>query len=443
MTVSIRSAPFVRAVDLSLELHVCDLRGADDDDATERVREEADLVWDQLNDDERAAIRGLAVDFNWTLGRGLPSARGVPLDPNGAVRMASLAQEERWLEYLQMLREILPSLPPHHTSGLALLRSTAWHELGFTRVALRFTQFAREADPQSEEARRRHLVFLAEVDPKEAEALSWEAVRNFPLHPPTEVIEAASQLATTFDSRESNEDAMAAWGLLAGALSHAVTICEQRRDPSDELGVAAGHYVLGHAFRRLEDIDAARVHYDFALRICPDRADWLVGRGTLLYPIDPPAAVDDLERANLLGYTIALAQLYLAHHYLLAGRWDDCLRASSRGIQLSSSNQLRAALYEFSAIALFETGASSAEALRTFEIARLLDPENDRIVENLARFLALVDTGRASPSDRRALHLSALAKLKTQILGPLDAEYALSRHETRAKAAYARLAPAA
>jgi hypothetical protein len=136
-----------RCARLLLELHCLIGEGRGDTDQADRLRDEMDPLWDQLDERERDRIGGLSEDLH-----GLREARPAPLPmDHPAVRawrgqaLAAYQQSQGGNvdDLLALLRRPYPAEVPAHV--IRLLQARCWQRLGVPAVALVFLQAAEQS----------------------------------------------------------------------------------------------------------------------------------------------------------------------------------------------------------------------------------------------------------------------------------------------------------
>jgi hypothetical protein len=147
--------------------------------------------------------------------------------------------------------------------------------------------------------------------------------------------------------------------------------------------------LLGFCHEFLGNTGAAVASYSLGLRANPNNDALLVARGLLRYGASP-AAVTDFERAVRLGSPVVWPYLFLAHHELTAGRFEQCRAMCELGLRRRGSKIAKSQLEEWRAIAQAELGFPRDSVRAAFEQALRLDPSNELARRNLAAFEASV-----------------------------------------------------
>jgi tetratricopeptide (TPR) repeat protein len=141
--------------------------------------------------------------------------------------------------------------------------------------------------------------------------------------------------------------------------------------------------------------DAARC-FDEALRLDPNNDAVLTARGILFYGRDSTRAAADFYEAVALQPQIAWPYLFLAHYYVTHGRYEACLAMCEQALRFPSTDRARANSYEWMAISQAMLGFERQTVRSSFQQARRLAPENERIRRNEAA----LERSPRQPSDR-------------------------------------------
>jgi hypothetical protein len=136
-----------RCARLLSRLHGLIAEGQGDSDQADRLRDEMDPLWDEMDEHERDRIRGLSEDLHG-LQEGKPAPVSMDRPAVGAWRRQILAGYQRSLSgdvdnLLGLLRGPYPSEVPAHV--VRLLQSRCWQRLGVPDVGLLFLQAAEQS----------------------------------------------------------------------------------------------------------------------------------------------------------------------------------------------------------------------------------------------------------------------------------------------------------
>src|SRR4051812_23789023 len=132
-------------------------------------------------------------------------------------------------------------------------------------------------------------------------------------------------------------------------------------------------------------MQAALEYYSRGLRADPYNDGQLVARGMLLYG-SSPRAVTDFELAIRNRSPVVWPYFFLAHHYLLSGRFEECRSMCELASRMPATDAVKSELAEWTAISQSELGFPVEMIRASFENSIRLDPSNDRARRNLAAF---------------------------------------------------------
>jgi tetratricopeptide (TPR) repeat protein len=156
---------------------------------------------------------------------------------------------------------------------------------------------------------------------------------------------------------------------------------------------------LGICHELLGNSGAAVDCFSRGLQANPDNDGLLVARGILLYGTSP-RAITDFEQAVELGSSVVWPYLFLAHHYLITNRFEQCRGMCETGLGMRASDTARSQLEEWRAIAQAELGFPAEFVRAAFDAALRLDPSNELARRNQDAFEAFLRAPHTSPSSR-------------------------------------------
>jgi cytochrome c-type biogenesis protein CcmH/NrfG len=107
-----------------------------------------------------------------------------------------------------------------------------------------------------------------------------------------------------------------------------------------------------------------------------------------------PRAITDLEFAIQYGSPDFLPYFLLAHHYVVTGRYQDCLDMCYRATRRQPSAVIQSELAEWTAVAQAELGLPAKSVRASLEKAIRLDPSNDRARHHLDQFETTIRSAR-------------------------------------------------
>jgi tetratricopeptide (TPR) repeat protein len=129
-----------------IKLHNEIREGRGDDNAAEEYRDQLDIYWSKLTEDEIDLLDNLSGDLYMLSDREIKLPLDADEDVSAVDQQAFQAfKDKRWLETLALLRRDV--LPPAHV--VAYARARCWDALGFSDAALCFLEWAAARQPQS------------------------------------------------------------------------------------------------------------------------------------------------------------------------------------------------------------------------------------------------------------------------------------------------------
>ena len=362
-----------------LRLHQLTVEGRDESPDADAVRDSLDLPWRALTDTERGGIQGLSADLYdiSELIAGGPREMNPQAQKNLAEAFEAKHRGE-WERALELLRRWSKYIAP---ALLSYLRGGIWLVAGFPEVGAVFFEHAASLEPDNANYAAIFLLCLAQSDSRRAREMAEHILRTPKKHSPSLVIMAGD--VEFYATREMAElDAAAVFRSLIPVLTQALPEIPQDEKRSVYL---MGLVLLAFCHEHLGEVDAAHGYYTRGLRLEPSHDAMLTGRGILTYG-KSPQSTSDLEQAVKLGSSLVWPYFFLAHHYLLNNRYEECRRLCDRALQMNASQTIQSQLSEWLAIAEAELGFSPERVLATFEQALRLDPSNDMARQNLDRY---------------------------------------------------------
>jgi tetratricopeptide (TPR) repeat protein len=135
-------------------------------------------------------------------------------------------------------------------------------------------------------------------------------------------------------------------------------------------------------FSAISDFKNAERCYEAALRLQPKDEAILTHRGIVLYGRDPTRAAADFEEAIDLRADFVWPYFFLAHYYMTAGRYGDCLSMTTRALALPANAKVQARCIEWRAICEAMLGYDPEIVVESFNKALQLEPNNRQIAKN-------------------------------------------------------------
>jgi tetratricopeptide (TPR) repeat protein len=366
------------------ELHQLAVVGNEDSPEADAVRDATDGPWEALTEVERERVGSLSEDL-YSLVEPPPAAQ--PMTPEAQANLneaIEATQRGEWDRALEMLRRLKTFLSP---DGLSFFRGKIWLEAGDPETAVLFLEHACRLRPENGSYLTLFLDALEKVNPGAARARAREILLNSEKTSPVAVVRAANIVLDASRSLPQAE-ATQQYRQLVPVIDRAVA----RMEADTEAGVDRWHYgiavlLLSFCHESLRNTKAAVDSLARGLQLDPDNPDFLGTRGVLQYG-SSPRAVNDLELAIRNGSTVMWPFYFLAQHYLLTGRFEECRRLCERALGMNGSPAVMSEVSEWLAIAQAELGFPAEMVRASFENAIRFDPSNERAVRNLAAFEA-------------------------------------------------------
>ena len=378
-----------------VELHLLIKDGKDDSPEAESVRDALDAPLKALNRTEKERAQWLSEDL-FSVSEPPAATTQKELNPqaqqqlNEAIEARQSREWDRALALLRRGREYIS------LALLSYLRGSIWLDAGNPDVAAVFYGHASESDPANANYRAIYMHALAESDPDAAGKLAKEILADDEKQAPVVVARAAD---IRFNEKRiaSGAESTQLYRELIPILERNMTRIERDEGTQSRASAyAMTVYLLGFCHEFLGNVGAAVTYYTRGLQVNPQNDGLLVARGILRYGTSP-RAVTDLEQAVGLGSPVVWPYIFLAHHYLITNRFEDCRLMCETGLRLSGSDTAKSQLQEWRAIAQSELGFS-AEAVRSaFEAAVRLDPSNELARRNQDAFEASLKVPRTHP----------------------------------------------
>ena len=387
-------------------LHRLGLEGRDDSPEAEAIRDASDGPWEALSETERRRISGLSEDL-YAISE--PASRAEEMNPQAQEKLveAVTAREHgEWDRALELLRRWSKHVSP---PLLSYLRGLVWLETGDPETAALFFGHASNLEPQNGSYLAFYLHAPGVVRSNRGAASVGEILHDSDNFPPLVVWRAAD---IVFKGIRQSVEAKSAVRIrtLVPILERALTKIEEDADSPDRSTFGSTTGLLGFCHELLGNTQAAIGCYSRGLHVDPNSDGLLVARGILLYG-SSPRAITDFELAVMNGTPLILAYYCLAHHYLVSGRFKDCLVMCERAYGMSAPNTVMSEMAEWGAISQAECGFSDEAVRSSFENAIRLDPSNERVRRNLAAFEAAL-----RPAAARLWELAREADIRASAL---------------------------
>lgn len=368
--------------------------GTDESLEAELVRDSLDSPYKVLTAVERERARWLSEDL-YSIGDPPDVNTPKELNPQAQQQLvdAIKARESReWDRALVLLRQVQKFLAP---APLSYLRGSIWQESGHPHVATAFFRHASECDGENAALRAMYLHSLAESDPEAAGKLAQQILADDGAFDPVLVTRAAhvrfNATRLTLDS-----EPQVFRDLIPVLERNMVRIEGDENTPNRKTTRTMTLWLLGFCHDHLGNAGAAIQYHTLGLQLDPSNDTLLVSRGILQYG-SSPRAIADFQEAVRLGSPVVWPYLFLAHHYVTTGRFDECRSTCETGLRATGSDTAKSQLEEWRAIAQAELGFPQDLVLVAFEAAVRLDPSNEYAARNRDVFMTASHASRTGP----------------------------------------------
>lgn len=366
-------------------LHRLIAAGGGDSPEAEAVRDSMEAHSKVLTPTERHRAQWLSEDL-YSISDPPDANTPKELNPQAQLQLfeAIKARENHeWDRALLLLRQTQKSLAP---TLLSYLRGSIWQESGYAHVATEFFRHASECDPANANCRAMYLHSLAESDPEAAGKLSRQILADDKAYAPALVARAAH---VRFNATRLAPDSAAQVfrDLIPVLERNMVRIEADVNTPSRATTRTMTLWLLGFCHDNLGNAGAAIQYHTLGLQLDPRNDTLLVSRGILQYG-SSSRAITDFEEAVRLGSPVVWPYLFLAHHYVTTGRFEECRLTCEAGLRATGSDTAKSQLEEWKAIAEGELNFPHDLVLAAFEAAVRLDPSNDYAARNRDAFTA-------------------------------------------------------
>ncbi|MCY2988457.1 MAG: hypothetical protein NTY19_11410 [Planctomycetota bacterium] len=375
---------YVAMVRGSRELHQFLAAGKDDSPEADALRDATDGPWKALSEVERNRIRNLSEDL-YSLVEPPPAAQPMNFQAQAKLNEAFEARQRgEWDRALDLLRRWRAHIDP---ALVSYLRGSIWLEAGDPETAALFYEHALRLQPNTENYQAMFLYALNIANPAAAKNLAGDYLKEYERFSPHAIARAADIVllsARTTSATEANQ----VFDRLEPILKETL-VRVQQKDPSevDRSTCVTIHALLGFGYEFVGKTQAALESYSQGLQLEPENDAILLARGILLYGTSP-RGITDLELAVRTGSPLVWPYVFLAHHNLLNGRFEECRRLCERALTMNGSAAVMSEVSEWMAMAQAELGFPAEMVRASFDNAIRIDPSSERAKRNLAAFEA-------------------------------------------------------
>jgi tetratricopeptide (TPR) repeat protein len=388
------SPSYLAVIDGIRKLHRLTLDGQDESPLADAIRDSIDGPWEALSEAERKRVSGLSEDL-YSISD--PSEQGPQVMNPQALAKLNDAVEARahgdWDRSLGLLRRWGKHVP---RALVSYLRGAIWLEAGDPETAVLFYEHAAELEPENGNYLAVFLHALKKVEPARAQSRAEQILQSADIYPPVAVATAANVAFMVARSAPESEVRR-----LIPVLERTLTRIEEGDESGvDRLSYAMAEGLLGFCHELVGEFQAAVESYSRCLQFFPGNVGLRVARGILLYG-SSPRAITDFELAIQNDSPVVWPFFFLAHHYLMSGRYEDCRAMCERASRMPASDAVKSELAEWAAISQAELGFPAEMVRGAFEHSIRLDPSNDRARRNLAIFEKAARPPRSEVWERR------------------------------------------
>ncbi len=383
------SQSFTKVASGLLALHRLVKVGQEDTPEADSIRDALDAPLMALNPTEKKRAQLLSEDL-YSVSEPLSGSNQKVMNPQAQQKLIEAYEAKEsgdWDRALALLRRWKDYISPEL---LSYLRGSIWLSAGNPSVATMFYEHAMESDPENANYRAIYLHALAESNPEQADNLACEILVN---HEKNEPIVVARAALIRFNKLENS------LGLHSIKLSRdLIPILERNmeRIENDEdtmrqktlYAMTTG--VLGFCHELQGNKTVAAQYYSRGILENPENSALLVARGILLYGTSP-VAISDFEQALELNSPLIWPSFFLAHHYLLNNKYDQCRTMCESGLRLEGNAATIGQLKEWLAISYAELGFSPQLVRFAFEDALRIDPLNKLAKRNLECYESFIN----------------------------------------------------
>ena len=298
------SSSYQAVVRALLRMHRLTLKGQDESEEADSLRESMNALWEGLSQVERERVTGLSKDLYEISDH--PARAPEPTNPQ-AQRMLNEAYETRERGEWDRALELLRRWGKYHSAPfLSYLRGKIWHAAGDAATAVVFLSTPPSLTQTMREFKLRLLDALETANPREAADRAEAVLQNSAEKNPAVVLHAAIVILGTVREKSDLE--------AASTYHRLIPIGERalaRLEGPDRVPKEMAFLLLATCYREIGDTQRAYGYYSQAIQLDPTNSELLTARGMLMYGTDPNSTAD-FEQAIRLGSRWAAPYFYLA-----------------------------------------------------------------------------------------------------------------------------------
>jgi tetratricopeptide (TPR) repeat protein len=377
-------------------LHAFNAEDALDSPQADETREQMDAAWRELSESERLLLRGLSADLYSLTNEEI--VRGDAFLNETLLLQAAQREYDvgDWFSLLDTLRALSDKLS---RAMVAYMRGRCWREIGRPEPALWFFELAHQLDPAQPNYELLVLDAMFQSSRKPEAIAKARALLKSPEARPYVVIGAAkvvSEMASQLSEGQAAEFYTDIINSLPDSLDRLAK--EWTLDLVSSL-LLAGHLCLAIAYERLGEMGQARRTYDQVIASFPGQDEIVVARAMFLFVVDEVNAWRDLKELVARRTSNVYPYFFLAHRALKEEHYERCMELCDLVLRNATHSLLRAHALEWTAISIYEKGASIESAKELLREAVYLEPLNENIRKNLEVAEKLEKQARSPLSD--------------------------------------------
>jgi len=386
-----RSVTYSRWLTNIVDTHRFQSWNKESTDADEREEEELNDSWAELDDAEKQRLWGLSADL-YTLRdqeKWVDSDWPPMSEEELRSAQAEAFQAEEWDKLLEYLRR-----PPRFRlqATVDYMRGRAWQEMGHPDVALLFFDNAVRLDPSNPGYAEVALECLKAIRDWPEILRRFEAYMLDSTTPPRLLFRAADALRSY--ANQSGERRYYQDGVRAVDEGFA----RLQRSGGPEMSathVASAYATKSLCLEHLGETQASLQVVNEAVAKFPHDTLLLIVRGLVKQQLGGADALVDFRNAVTEGSDIALPYIEVARDAVQAGRNQEAIDLSRKGLAIARRSTDKSRLLELLAISSSRLDVSADSVRQVFESAAELDPLSEQIRANsemFERFLASHET---------------------------------------------------
>jgi|HubBroStandDraft_6_1064221.scaffolds.fasta_scaffold220435_1 tetratricopeptide (TPR) repeat protein len=337
-------------------------------------------------------LDGLSIDLQMLRGEEVYEQGGgvewTPERMRDELKNAWLANDRESI--LRILRK-RPLLPAPQT---AFIRARSYEALGLLDIAVLFMDYASKEDPSAPSYQILAMQLLRQtgrLDEAAQRAESYLKQRGDDLN----LHIFASHIVFDFARGRPREEALHVYQRLANNLEQTL-LQHGKAKPIFQSIAVLGYLILANCYGSLGNKQKEVLAYESALKLEPQNGLVLTAMGLAYIDSDPVQARKYFRQAVDQNTRAISPYLYLAHHTLTHGNYEDCFGLCEKLRRIANHPSIEATAWHWGAIAGYHLGINSESIRMAFERALSLDPLDEDIPRNFDLFKDLQNKTKAA-----------------------------------------------